>query len=269
MIGILVTFFVLGLAIFVHELGHFLVMRRNGIKVLEFAVGFGPRLAAWQGQDGTVYALRAIPLGGFVQPEAKGPQSMEEARPWVKFKVALAGPMMNCVLAFAVLTGMLYTEADASPLLEHSLVVWLPTFLRPIVVALFASFALAIVTPAIFGYMVVTNFMSLMSGMAGPIGIFQMGSSMGGAEPTATSVLMGGLYFMWLINVGIAGFNLMPLHPLDGGHCVKAILAKIPGLNRPVVFKWFNYVTAGLVIALIVVVCAADILRLAGFNFGS
>ncbi len=199
MLGVLVTFFVLGIAVFVHELGHFLMMRRNGVKVLEFSIGFGPRLIARQGQDGTVYALRAIPLGGFVQPIAEGPESMEEARPWIKFKIALAGPMMNCVLAFIVLMGMLYSNLGSSPMLEHSLIIWLPAFLRPLVISLFGSFVLAIATPAIFGYMIVTSFVTMMSGMAGPIGIFHMGSGMGGAEPTITSFLTGALIFMWMI----------------------------------------------------------------------
>ncbi len=266
MFGILVAILILGVAVFIHELGHFLVMRRNGIKVLEFAIGFGPRLLARQSEDNqTVYALRAIPLGGFVRPVDEGPESMSEARPWVQFKVAAAGPMMNCVLGFIAGLVLLYAQID-SPILQHELLAWAPEFLRPIVLALVASFGVAIITPAYVFYLAATNFLTLMSGLAGPIGILHMGSQIGGDEPTTTSVAMGSLFFLYLINVGIAGANLMPLHPFDGGHCVKAVMAKIPYLNRPKALKVFNYVTAVLVILLIAMVCTADVLRLAGVN---
>lgn len=97
MIGILTTLAVLGLAVFVHELGHFLMMRRNGIQVDEFSIGFGPKVFSWVGRNGTTYNLRALPLGGFVQPRQNGPTSMAEAKPWVKFKVAIAGSVMNAL----------------------------------------------------------------------------------------------------------------------------------------------------------------------------
>jgi regulator of sigma E protease len=64
--GIFTAIIVLGVLVFVHELGHFLVARLCGVGVLEFAVGFGPVLARWQGEE-TTYSLRAIPLGGFVR----------------------------------------------------------------------------------------------------------------------------------------------------------------------------------------------------------
>ena len=58
---------VFGLLIFIHELGHFIVARLCGVKVLEFAIGMGPKLFSWKGKKhGTVYALRLLPIGGFV-----------------------------------------------------------------------------------------------------------------------------------------------------------------------------------------------------------
>jgi len=85
-----------GAAIFVHEFGHYWVARRCGMKVLAFAVGFGPKIFAWT-RDGIEYSLRWIPAGGFV----KLPQ-MVTAPPLSKILVAAAGPFMNVVFALAI-----------------------------------------------------------------------------------------------------------------------------------------------------------------------
>ena len=64
---ILYAILIFGLLIFIHELGHFIVARLCGVKVLEFAIGMGPKLISWRGKkNGTRYALRLFPIGGFV-----------------------------------------------------------------------------------------------------------------------------------------------------------------------------------------------------------
>ena len=64
---ILYAILIFGLLIFIHELGHFVVARLCGVKVLEFAIGMGPKLFSWKGKkSGTRYALRLFPIGGFV-----------------------------------------------------------------------------------------------------------------------------------------------------------------------------------------------------------
>jgi regulator of sigma E protease len=70
--GIITAILVLGVLVFVHELGHFLVAKFFGVGVLEFAIGFGPMLGKWQGRE-TTYSLRAIPLGGFVRMAGDDP----------------------------------------------------------------------------------------------------------------------------------------------------------------------------------------------------
>src|SRR5215471_17260336 len=59
--------FVLTIIVFVHELGHFLVARWCGIKVLVFSVGFGPEIAGFNDRHGTRWKVSAIPLGGYVK----------------------------------------------------------------------------------------------------------------------------------------------------------------------------------------------------------
>lgn len=64
---ILLALFIFGVLIFIHELGHFLVARLCGVKVLEFAIGMGPKLISWTSKKtGTKYAIRLLPIGGFV-----------------------------------------------------------------------------------------------------------------------------------------------------------------------------------------------------------
>lgn len=64
---ILLAVFIFGFLIFIHELGHFLVARACGVTILEFSIGMGPRLLSRRSKkSGTVYALRALPIGGFV-----------------------------------------------------------------------------------------------------------------------------------------------------------------------------------------------------------
>ena len=73
--GIVVALIVIGILVTVHELGHFAVAKLMGMRVDEFAIGFGPVL--WQKQKGeTLYSLRAIPLGGFNRIAGMNPEDL-------------------------------------------------------------------------------------------------------------------------------------------------------------------------------------------------
>lgn len=71
----LVSILVLGVLVFVHELGHFLIAKWNNVGVIEFAIGFGPRLVARRFGE-TIYSLRVIPLGGFVRMVGDDPTTL-------------------------------------------------------------------------------------------------------------------------------------------------------------------------------------------------
>ncbi len=104
----IVFLFVIGVLVFIHELGHFVVAKLFRIRVEVFSLGFGPRLLGFRRGE-TDYRISAIPLGGYVKmlgenPEeiGRGPLPPEAflARPkWQRFLVALAGPAMNLLLA--------------------------------------------------------------------------------------------------------------------------------------------------------------------------
>jgi len=118
-INILAFLFVLGIVVFVHELGHFLAARRIGVRVITFSLGFGPKLLSIT-RGGTEYAVSAIPLGGYVkmageQPEDERSGASDEflsKSKWQRFQVLIAGPLMNVLLAIVVLAGVLYQGAD-------------------------------------------------------------------------------------------------------------------------------------------------------------
>ncbi|KXV23359.1 site-2 protease family protein, partial [Gluconobacter japonicus] len=65
---------ILGILVFIHELGHYLAARWRGVKVETFSIGFGPALRRWYDKSGTEWRLSAIPLGGYVKPHGfEGP----------------------------------------------------------------------------------------------------------------------------------------------------------------------------------------------------
>lgn len=115
-IGILVGLIILVLLVVVHELGHAIVARRNGVVVEEFGIGFPPAAKKWRSKTSflgknVVFSLNWLPLGGFVKlkgeyDSAEGAGTYGGATFWVKTKILLAGVMMNwltAVLLFMIL----------------------------------------------------------------------------------------------------------------------------------------------------------------------
>ena len=83
--GIVIAFLIFGLIITVHEFGHFIAAKANGIKVLEFSIGMGPRLFKF-GKGETVYSFRLLPVGGFCAMEGED-QDSNDSRSFSKQNV--------------------------------------------------------------------------------------------------------------------------------------------------------------------------------------
>jgi len=103
LITLIAFLIVIGVVVVFHELGHFWLALREGVKVKEFAIGFGPIILSKKKGE-VLYSLRAFPLGGFVRlfgetPEESGEGSFLESSPWSRLKIISAGPLMNFVLA--------------------------------------------------------------------------------------------------------------------------------------------------------------------------
>jgi regulator of sigma E protease len=122
--------FVLGVLVFIHELGHFLLCRWNGVRVITFSLGFGPKLLKVQRGD-TEYCISAIPLGGYVKMAGENPDDphtgaddefMAKSK-WQRFQILIAGPVMNLVLAVVLLAVVLLQGADVLAFLDRPAVV--------------------------------------------------------------------------------------------------------------------------------------------------
>lgn len=124
MLTLIAAIVIFGLLIFFHELGHFLVAKRLGVGVTEFAIGFGPRLIGRQSGE-TMYSLRAFPLGGFVRlvgenpEESDGEDSFQNKPVWARFLVIAAGSAMNFLLA-VLLFSFIYFAFLGVPLLQST-----------------------------------------------------------------------------------------------------------------------------------------------------
>ncbi|HKK20452.1 MAG TPA: site-2 protease family protein, partial [candidate division Zixibacteria bacterium] len=107
--------FVLGILIFIHELGHFLVAKKVGIRVETFSLGFPPNIFSKKFGD-TVYAIGIIPLGGFVKMAGENPDEKSTGSPdefmaksvGQRAAVIFAGPFMNYLLAIFIMVGIFY-----------------------------------------------------------------------------------------------------------------------------------------------------------------
>ena len=117
MLTVIIFILILGLLVFVHELGHFLIERRNGVTVEEFGFGFPPRIFGIK-RRGTIYSINWIPLGGFVKitgedgepsyvppggtsagKERENPKSFASKSPFTRIRILVAGVAMNFLLA--------------------------------------------------------------------------------------------------------------------------------------------------------------------------
>lgn len=112
--------------VFIHELGHFLLARWNGVRVITFSLGFGPKILKVQRGD-TEYCLSIIPLGGYVKMAGENPEDtptgandefMTKTK-WQRFQILIAGPLMNLVLAVVLLAFVLMQGADVLAYLDQ------------------------------------------------------------------------------------------------------------------------------------------------------
>ncbi|MDG1215854.1 MAG: RIP metalloprotease RseP [Luminiphilus sp.] len=124
---VLIALATFAIVVTVHEYGHFLVARLNGVKVLRFSIGFGRSLVTWRGRAGTEYVIAALPLGGYVRmaderegdvDEADLPLAFNRQPVWSRMAIAAAGPLANFLLAVVVLWALfLRGEAGLVPLI--------------------------------------------------------------------------------------------------------------------------------------------------------
>jgi len=132
---ILIFLLTLSILVVLHEYGHFLIARRNGVRVNEFAVGMGPKVFGWTSpRSGTLYSLRALPIGGYCAMEGEDNKTSEaeQRREFLetgvrtdgnfqskstgaRLAIVLAGPIANFILAYLILLVATFAFGQMSP----------------------------------------------------------------------------------------------------------------------------------------------------------
>lgn len=231
----IVIILVVGLLIFIHELGHLMAAKLCGIPVSRFSLGFGRKIVEVV-RHGTSYRLSWIPIGGYVLPGLD--QAEMHSLPAAKqIAFALGGPLANIAAALAGIFLLGVVQFDLPPLGALSFAfTGVMTGIQQQVAGLSALFA----------------DVDQVSGIVGIVAI-------GGSQFASTFVSL--LTFSVAINLSLAVMNLLPLPPLDGGRIVFCLLEK---LHRPVAKAEVPVTLAGwaMVLMLMVYVTVQDVGRL-------
>jgi regulator of sigma E protease len=237
-INILKIIFLLGFLIFIHEGGHFLVAKLCKVKVNEFAIGFGPCIWKKQGKE-TQYAIRLIPLGGFVSMEGETEESKDEksfANASIPRRIAIvaAGAIVNIV--FGLVTYLI------------------------LIAVVYQDIGLAFRATGEFAVSLAESVKMLFTGsvgvkdLTGPVGISEM--------VTQSVGIANYIYMIALVSVSLGVTNLLPIPALDGGKILLLIIEAIrkkPLQQRTEV--QIQLIGFSLIIALSIIVTYNDILR--------
>lgn len=204
------TLALLGLLVLVHELGHLAAAKAMGIPVAGFSVGFGPKLYRFE-RGGTEYALRLLPLGGFVLPAAESFEEMLEIPLRRRLAFYLGGPLANIAAALPLCS--LYNFSHAGP--------GGPT-LRALFVEPFAQ------TGSVFlhGLRTLPAQLAAFDDLKSVVGIVQEGGQIAAGSEALLVMALG-------LTVSLALLNLLPLPVLDGGKILLALLERaLPASRR-------------------------------------
>lgn len=122
---------ILGLTVFIHELGHFIFAKKNGVYCYEFSLGMGPKLYSFRRKnDETEYVLRLLPIGGYVQmageeieedKDLPKDRQMQSKTVWQRFTIVVAGAVNNFILGIILLflMGLFYGTPETKPYLTN------------------------------------------------------------------------------------------------------------------------------------------------------
>ncbi len=197
--------FMLGFLILIHETGHFVVAKLCKVKVSEFAIGFGPTIWKKQGKQ-TKYALRLIPLGGFVNLMGEEERSDEEgsfsnAGVLKKIAIVMAGGLVNIIFAI-----ILY-------------IILMTIVTKDISIAISST-----------GELIFSMVESIKLLFTGGVTVDQLMGPVGISEVVAqTAGVIDFFYIMALISLSLGVTNLLPFPPLDGG---KVVIYIIEGIRK-------------------------------------
>lgn len=232
----LIVIGILGTLILIHELGHFLAARWQGIPIARFSIGFGPKLWGWK-RGKTEYWISLIPVGGYVLPALRDTSDLFQIPVRKRVLFALGGPLTNLGLPLFLFAALNTLTAGAS--LRGLL-------FEPIVQTVGSLQHILAAIPNLFTHS---------DEISGVVGIVSQGGQfIGGSVSRA-------LNFSILLSLNLAIFNLLPIPVLDGGKILLYLSEKLhPRFRR----LHIPFAVAGwvLMLGLMVYATAMDIMHL-------
>ena len=233
--------FLLGFLIFIHEGGHFLVAKLCRVKVNEFAIGFGPKIWKKQTKE-TKYALRLIPLGGFVSMEGED-ESSDDAKSFTKASIPKRIAIVAAGAAINIIFGLLIYFI--------------------LILVMYKDISLAFTAT---GNFILTIFQSLKMLFTGVVGIEDLTGPVGISElVTHTTNIANYVYLVAMISVSLGVTNLLPIPALDGGKILILIIEAIrrKPIKQELEIK-IQLLGFSILIAMSLFVTYNDVLRLVG-----
>ena len=243
--------FLLGFLIFIHEGGHFLVAKLCKVKVNEFAIGFGKTI--WQKQrKETKYAIRMIPLGGFVSMEGEVESSdvegsFSKASVWKRMAIVVAGATVNILFGIIVYFILMSTVGIqfVDPVKD--------TFLNRMYYGALGTWEFILML-----------FESIKVLFTGGLSADQMVGIVGISEVVATTAgFVNYIYLLAVISISLGITNLLPIPALDGG---KILILLIEVIRRkpikPETEATIQLLGFSILLALTIFVTYNDIIRI-------
>lgn len=207
--------FLLGFLIIIHEAGHFIVAKLCKVKVNEFSIGFGKIIWKKQGKE-TLYTIRLIPLGGFVQMEGETEEFTDKrafSNVSIPKRIAIisAGAIVNIVFGIIVYfilvstIGIQFADPAKDTFLNRIYYGGIQT--KEFIISLLESIK-----------MLFTSGLSV-ENMTGPVGISQI--------VVQTTTFINYIYILSIISVSLGVTNLLPIPALDGGKIIILLIEAI------------------------------------------
>ena len=223
-LSIIIFLIIMGIIIFVHELGHLLTAKLFNVYCEEFSVGMGPVIKTlYIDKKNTKYNLRLIPIGGFVmiademnEIEVDENQKLNNKPFYQQFIVLFAGTFMNMLLTYFIL---LFLGINNFLQPEYGFVITNGNFFNEIIVA-FQN--LMILTTSFINEMIkLLTFNLDLNNLSGIVGIASM------TNDIIQTSWMNLIYFTGILSLNIGLMNQLPIPMLDGGRIILALYEKI------------------------------------------